>query len=144
MAHVILPAPLRRLTGGAGELEVEGATAAEVLRRLQELHPEIAGWVLDERGELRRHVNVFVGEQRAGLETAVGAGDSLYVLQAISGGSPRATRDGVEVLVGTKKGLFILRGRVRRAARGRRAATSRARWSSSPSATRGAAPTSRR
>lgn len=109
MAQVILPAPLKRLTGGNREIAVEGATAGEVLQRLQDLHPGIRGWVLDERGRLRRHVNVFVGDRRADLQTPVGADDPLHVLQAISGGSPGS--DPAEVLVGTKKGLFILRGR---------------------------------
>lgn len=108
MAKVILPATLRNLTGGADEIEIDGATAGDVLRQLEELHPPIRGWVLDERSSLRRHVNVFVNHRRAGLGTPTGARDELHVIQSISGGA--AVDEDLELLVGTKKGLFALRG----------------------------------
>lgn len=113
MAKVILPGTLSELTGGAADLTVAGETAGEVLRQLVAEHPRLKGWVLDERGLLPQHVNVFVSERRADLATPVGAGESVYVLQAISGGSGnRDPADGrAEMLVGTKKGLFLLHGR---------------------------------
>ncbi|MEE8526020.1 MAG: MoaD/ThiS family protein [Thermoanaerobaculia bacterium] len=107
MANVILPSTLKNLTGGEREIAVDGATAGEILGRLQELHPELGGWVLDERGHIREHVKVFVGDRKAELGTPVRDGDSLHVIQAISGGSSGSE---TEVLVGTRKGLVIVRG----------------------------------
>ena len=119
MAKVILPSTLRKLTGGESEIEIDGATAGEVLRQLEELHPSIRGWVLDEQSSLRRHVNVFVNHRRADLVTPTGSRDEVHVIQSISGGSGAGGE--LELLVGTKKGLFALRGeRGGRAAGGRR------------------------
>ena len=122
MATVTLPSPLRELAGGQGRVEVDGATVGEVIRTLQSRYPRLEGWVLDERGAVRQHVNVFVNGERLPLDTAVDAGDLIHVLPAISGGSvdtmtaPRthvdtaALDDAAELLIGTKKGLFVLRG----------------------------------
>ena len=46
----------------------------------------MSGWILDERGAIRRHINVFVSGERAGTETAVSEDDRVDVLPAISGG----------------------------------------------------------
>jgi molybdopterin converting factor small subunit len=46
----------------------------------------MSGWVLDERGHVRRHINVFVNGEQCGEDTAVGDGDRVDVLPAISGG----------------------------------------------------------
>ena len=54
----------RGLAGGRAELEVGGATVHELLRGLEDLHPSVAGWILDERGVIRRHINVFVNGER--------------------------------------------------------------------------------
>jgi molybdopterin converting factor small subunit len=86
MGRVRLREPLRKLAGGNGELEVSGATVAEVLRELERAHPALGGWILDERGLIRRHINVFVEGERAREESAVGPGDRVDVLPAISGG----------------------------------------------------------
>jgi sulfur-carrier protein len=59
---------------------------AEVLRALEAEQPAVRGWILDERGEVRRHINVYVNGEQARRDTAVGAGDTVDVLPAISGG----------------------------------------------------------
>ena len=105
VAIVRLRPPLRDLVGGAPSLEVDGRTVAEVVGRLQRQYPRIAGWVMDERGSVRRHVAVFVNGSRVGEDAAVGSADRIEILGAISGGA-----GGAEVLVGTRKGLFVLRG----------------------------------
>jgi molybdopterin synthase sulfur carrier subunit len=86
MALVRLRAPLSELAGGRRELTLEGATVAEVLRALEREHPATKGWILDERGAIREHVNVFVNRNYGREETAVGAEDRLHVIPAISGG----------------------------------------------------------
>jgi molybdopterin converting factor small subunit len=58
----------------------------EVLRALEREHPGLEGWILDERGRIREHVNVFVNRDYGREGTAVGEGDRLHVLPAISGG----------------------------------------------------------
>jgi sulfur-carrier protein len=87
MAVVQLRGPLKRQTGDRGTHSVEGATVAELLRALEAAHPAIGGWILDERGQIRRHINVFVNGERGDEETAVGAEDRVDVLPAISGGA---------------------------------------------------------
>jgi len=86
MAVVRLRAPLSELAGGRRELLLEGTTVAEVLRSLEREHPDVAGWILDERGRIREHINVFVNREYGREETAVGPDDRLHVLPAISGG----------------------------------------------------------
>ena len=70
--------------------EVPGATVREVIAELEKRYPGFALYVGDETGRLRRHVNVFVGEDpicdRETLADAVSPGDELYILQALTGG----------------------------------------------------------
>ena len=86
MAVVCVRGPLRKLAGGRAEHELDGATVVEVLRGLEARHPDVGGWILDERGVIRRHINVFVNGEPAGAASAVGSGDRIEVLPAITGG----------------------------------------------------------
>ncbi len=86
MPIVLLRGPLKRLAGDRSEHAVTGATVGEVLRELERAHPAVAGWILDERGLVRRHVNVFVNGERRAQDTPVGNDDRVDVLPAISGG----------------------------------------------------------
>ena len=88
MALVRLRGPLKRLAGDRAEHAIEGATVAELLRALERDHPATGGWILDERGRIRRHINVFVNGERGDEDTPVRAEDHVDVLPAISGGSP--------------------------------------------------------
>jgi molybdopterin synthase sulfur carrier subunit len=83
---VRLRAPLSELAGGNRELELEGATVGEVLQALERAHPDVKGWILDEHGAIREHINVFVNKEYGREDTSVGAQDRLHVLPAISGG----------------------------------------------------------
>jgi molybdopterin converting factor small subunit len=85
VAVVRLRAPLKQLAGGA-EHTLEGASVGDLLVALEEANPAIKGWVLDERGVLRRHINVFVNDEPGAQDTAVGADDRVDVLPALSGG----------------------------------------------------------
>ena len=86
MPVVRLRAPLSELAGGNKELELEGSTVAEVLKALEQRHPDVRGWILDEHGQIREHINVFVNKEYGREDTSVGAQDRLHVLPAISGG----------------------------------------------------------
>ena len=75
----------------AVELAGDDATVAAVLDALDVLNPGVGRRIRDERGVLRRHVNVFVGDEecrrRGGLDAPVKDGTELSVLAAVSGGS---------------------------------------------------------
>lgn len=94
---VRLAAALRRLVDNRGALQVElaadrpgGVTVGEVLAALEPTYPGVHHAALDERGAVRRHVNVFVGAENirlgAGLATPVPAGAEVWILPAVSGG----------------------------------------------------------
>lgn len=112
MPVIILPTPLKSRTAGRDRVDATGSTVGECLVTLERDYPDLKGWVLDDRGRIRRHVNVFVGDTKATLDRAVRADDEVYLLQAISGGDTDIGDSGNsgEVLVGTKKGLIVLRG----------------------------------
>ncbi|HTG48182.1 MAG TPA: MoaD/ThiS family protein [Actinomycetota bacterium] len=86
MPLVALRAPLRELAGGNREIRLDGATVGEVLRELERAWPRTSGWILDERGKVRRHVNVFVNGEAVREDASVRPEDRLQVLPSISGG----------------------------------------------------------
>ena len=87
-----IPAPLTSMTGGRSHVEVEtsGSTLHDALEALFAAHPGIRDRVLTERGEIRQHVNVFVGKSEArstgGLATPLAGGMEISIIPAISGG----------------------------------------------------------
>jgi sulfur-carrier protein len=92
-ARVVLPGMLRDLAEGAAELPVDlehEAPLSEVLDRAFEPWPILATRVRDERGEIRRHVNVFVdgedAKRAAGVRTPVQPTSTVHVINAVSGG----------------------------------------------------------
>ena len=86
MALVCVRGPLRKLAGGRPEHELEGTTVIELLRSLESCHPDVSGWIIDERGQIRRHINVFVNGERQNETTPVRSGDRIEVVPAITGG----------------------------------------------------------
>jgi molybdopterin synthase sulfur carrier subunit len=74
----------------ANELAVEGTTVAEVIAAVERIAPGFAFYICDERGRLRRHVNVFVDGlsvgDRAKLSDPVGPTSQVMIMQALSGG----------------------------------------------------------
>jgi molybdopterin synthase sulfur carrier subunit len=86
MAVVKLRGPLKRLAGERSEHALEAASVSELLSELERAQPALGGWILDERGHVRRHINVFVNGERADGETALAPDDRVEVLPAISGG----------------------------------------------------------
>jgi molybdopterin converting factor small subunit len=85
-ALVRLRGQLKKLAGDQGEHELSGANVAELLRALERDQPALAGWILDERGHIRRHINIFVNAEQAREEDPIAAGDYVDILPAISGG----------------------------------------------------------
>jgi molybdopterin synthase sulfur carrier subunit len=86
MALVRLRGPLKRLAGDCSEHTIDGGSVGELLAAIESAHPAAKGWILDECGVLRRHINVFVNGELGGQDTRVGADDRIDVLPAISGG----------------------------------------------------------
>jgi molybdopterin synthase sulfur carrier subunit len=86
MPVVRLRGPLKRLAGDLAEHPIEGSNVFELLRELERAHPALDGWILDERGLIRRHINVFVNGERGDGDSAVEGEDRIDVLPAISGG----------------------------------------------------------
>ena len=87
MPVVHVRGPLKQLAGDRGEHVLEGESVGQLLRELERTQPSTCGWILDERGVLRRHINVFVNGELCAAGTAVGDGDRVDVLPAISGGT---------------------------------------------------------
>lgn len=90
---VRLPGALRDLAGARPVVEVEvpaDATVGDVLDALADRLPAVARRVRDERGALRRHVNIFVGTANvrdlALLATPLPPDTEVYILPAVSGG----------------------------------------------------------
>jgi molybdopterin synthase sulfur carrier subunit len=87
---VRIPTQLRTLTGGAGEIAVEGASVGEVLKALDAAHAGFADRLFDEGGNLRRFVNVFLADEDVrfldGLATPVADGQTLSIVPAVAGG----------------------------------------------------------
>jgi molybdopterin synthase sulfur carrier subunit len=85
-----IPTPLRQLAGGASELSVEGSTVSEVLTALERAHPGFHERIYDERGEVRRFVNIYVGGEDIrflnGVETPVTEGQEVSIVPAVAGG----------------------------------------------------------
>jgi len=86
MAIVRLRGQLEKLAGGDSEHDIEGATVNELLQALESKFGALEGWILDERGVVRRHINVFVNGEVAEPDSAVGEQDRIEILPAISGG----------------------------------------------------------
>jgi molybdopterin synthase sulfur carrier subunit len=86
VATVCVHGPLRRLAGGRSEIESSAPTVRALLRAVEAAHPDLTGWVLDERELIRRHIHVYVNGERADEDAAVAERDRVEVLPAISGG----------------------------------------------------------
>jgi molybdopterin synthase sulfur carrier subunit len=88
----LIPGPLQPFAGGRTRIAIDGspATVAEALEALGALAPGVRERVVTERGEVRPHVNVFVGADNIrdarGLETPLPEGCEIAILPAVSGG----------------------------------------------------------
>jgi molybdopterin converting factor small subunit len=85
-ARLRLPRLLSETVAVAPEHQVEGTNVSEVLDDLFSSAPGLRNHIVDETGRIRPHVSVFVDGVQAGLDTEVGDGSELRVLNAVSGG----------------------------------------------------------
>lgn len=90
MPHVTFTRHLQQFFPTLAHGEIPGTTVREVIDELERRHPGLASYIMDEAGRLRRHVNVFIGEEpirdRARLGDALVPADRVFILQALSGG----------------------------------------------------------
>ena len=88
---VRIPTILRSYTGGESEVTADGATLADVLEDLDARYAGIKGRIVDESGELRRFVNVYVGNDDVrfldNLKTPTPDGTQISVIPAVAGGA---------------------------------------------------------
>ncbi|MFP6643221.1 MAG: ubiquitin-like small modifier protein 1 [Candidatus Latescibacterota bacterium] len=87
---VHVPTPLRKLTGNQSEVQAEAATVAELVDNLESAHAGIKEKLLDESGDIRRYVNIYVNDEDVrfldGKDTSLRDGDSVSIVPAIAGG----------------------------------------------------------
>lgn len=89
-ATVRIPTILRTYTAGAAEVTAEGTTLQEVIASLEGQFPGIAARVLDDNGQLRRFVNVYVNDDDVrfieGLASPTADGAQISIIPAVAGG----------------------------------------------------------
>jgi sulfur-carrier protein len=91
VATVRIPPVLRASVGGEKELDAGGSSVGEILRSVAEKHPETQSQLFAPDGGLNRYVNVYLNDEDVrvldGLDTEVGASDTLVILPAMAGGA---------------------------------------------------------
>ena len=87
---VRIPTPLRRVTNGQDKVSVEGATLNEIISSLDSQFPGIKERLLEEQGQLRNFVNVYINGEDVrfldGLASATKSGDEISIVPAVAGG----------------------------------------------------------
>jgi molybdopterin synthase sulfur carrier subunit len=88
--NVRIPTPLRKLTKDRDAVQATGATIQDIIDSLETQYPGLKERLCDERGELRRFVNVYLNDEdirfAQGKSTPVKDGDEISVIPAIAGG----------------------------------------------------------
>ncbi|MYC34569.1 MAG: MoaD/ThiS family protein [Chloroflexi bacterium] len=87
---VRIPTPLRRMTGGADKVELEVNDLSQMIETLESDYPGFKERLLDEEGELRYFVNIYVNGEDIrfdqGLKTSIKSGDEISIVPAVAGG----------------------------------------------------------
>jgi sulfur-carrier protein len=87
---VRIPTPLRAVTKGSAEVQAKGETVDDVIGDLERQYPGLRDRLVDETGELRRFVNIYVNQEdirfMQNRETVLKDGDEVAIVPAIAGG----------------------------------------------------------
>jgi len=90
MANIKIPAPLRKFTDGEAEVEGSGNTIRELVTDLDRNYPGIKERLYDEKGNLRKFVNIYVNGQDLrflkDIETEINDSDAISIVPAVAGG----------------------------------------------------------
>jgi len=93
MAQFRIPGPLRRLSDGAVTVDVEAHDLESAIEALDARHPGFRDRLLDEKGDLRQFVNVYLNDEDvrlgSGLKAKVGKDDEISIVPAVAGGAGR-------------------------------------------------------
>ena len=91
MIKVRIPTPLRKLTGGLGEVTVVAEDVVTLLNALEAAYPGLKERLCDEQGEVRRFINIYINQEdirfQKGVQTTVKSGDEVSIVPAIAGGA---------------------------------------------------------
>ncbi|MGH7381691.1 MAG: ubiquitin-like small modifier protein 1, partial [Candidatus Methylomirabilales bacterium] len=97
---VYIPTPFRALTRNQATVEAEGKTVVRLVEALESVYPGIRERVLDEQGEIHRHINIYVNdiavEDLEGKETVLADGDEIALIPAIAGGAIPFTEEQIK------------------------------------------------
>ncbi len=87
---VRIPTPLRRMTNGLSQVEMDESNLSEMIDRLESDYPGFKERLLDEEGELRYFVNIYLNGEDVrfldGLGTTAKSGDEISIVPAVAGG----------------------------------------------------------
>ncbi|HSG31057.1 MAG TPA: MoaD/ThiS family protein [Thermodesulfobacteriota bacterium] len=90
MPSVRIPTPLRRLTQEKDEVDINASNVAELIEQLESQFPGIKDRLCDEKGEVRRFINLYVNNEDIrfleGTETSLKSEDIVSIIPAIAGG----------------------------------------------------------
>src|SRR5437879_11077230 len=120
MVKVRIPTPLRTLTGGKSEVEAPASDSQSLIESLHGQFPGLQDRVCDDKGEIRRFVNIYLNEEDIrflkGKHTPVKDGDEVSIVPAIAGGAfhgrgPRLGARGIPCSVNARGRSGGLKGR---------------------------------
>ncbi len=96
MAVVRIPSPLRRYTNGQSKVKSNGANIGTLIEDLEAQHPGVKSRLCDDKGQIKRYVNVFVNGEEIrtlqGMETAIADKDEVSIIPAMAGGNRNESR----------------------------------------------------
>lgn len=86
--QLVIPTPLRKYTNGQRAVETRGATLREMLDALEQDYPGFRFRIVNEQGQLREHIKLFINQRIApDLDAAIQPHDEIRIILAISGGA---------------------------------------------------------